>query len=96
LKDFERSFKEALEVVCEHPLKKREVKKLLLTLFECLFEELSTNGHFIFPKGYGSLRIKQSKPFKMQKASGEEIEVPSSRVIRYYPGRLIKRRINNV
>lgn len=93
--DFEQAIRAFLEETFNQPLSKRETKRLLKFLFESLFENLIKEGGFSFPKGYGSLRVKELKPFEITKKDGSVEVVTGKRVIRYFPGHPIKRRIQH-
>ena len=92
---FEKAVKTYLEETFNQPLSSREVKRFLRTLFEGLFDSLIKDESFSFPKGFGSLRIKELKPFEITKKDGSIEVVMGKHVIRYFPGHQIKRRIQD-
>ena len=92
---FEKAVKILLEETFSQPLSSREIKQFLRTLFESLFDFLVKDESFSFPKGFGSLRVKKLKPFEITKKNGVVEVVKGKRVIRYFPGHQIKRRIQD-
>lgn len=95
MNDFEEAVKTLLEETFNQPLSSRAAKRFLKALFESLFGSLVKDKSFSFPKGFGSLRVKELKPFEITKKNGTVEVVKGKRVIRYFPGHQIKRRIQD-
>lgn len=89
---FEQIVKGFLEETFNQPISSRELKKLLKVIFVNLFDSLVINDFFEFPKGYGSLRIKQLKPFEILK-NAQIVKITDRRIVKYFAGKEIKRRI---
>jgi len=92
---FNRVVRDFLEETFEQPCNHRKTKLIVDFILKCLFDTLIDNQKFCFPKGFGSLRVKELKPFKVQEGSDFRI-VSNKKVVRYYSGEQVRRRLKNV
>ena len=95
MKQVTEKVKSFLEQFFNCPVKQYEAKMILETIFKEAFDSLLEKEVLVFPKGYGSLRIKKLKPFEIQDDNGVQKTIVNKRIVRYYPGHYTKRRLND-
>lgn len=93
--EVEEQIKDFFEKTFNQPLKKKQVKMALKYIFEEVFDSLIKTGVYTFPKGYGSLRVKKLKSFTLSQEKNQCKIIHGKKVVRYFPGNFIKRRLQD-
>lgn len=94
MKIFEKAVKSFLEETFNQPVSARELKKLLSFIFKQLFDSLLKSKAFEFPKGYGSLRVKELKPFNIKLEDGQLKQIIGRSIVKYFAGNNVRRKLN--